>query len=81
MERKPYTAEEKARIVARGEARLGKQHFFGHTTEPIAPVRVLQTLEEKVEDEEAKFHAMYTDLFAKAVSSLQDGRDLRGTIR
>jgi hypothetical protein len=81
MNRKPYTVEEKAVIVARGEAKLGKQHFFGHVTEPIAPVTVLQTLEEKVEDEEAKFHAMYTDLFAKAIVNLRNGQDLRGIIR
>jgi hypothetical protein len=77
MNRKPYTTAEKAAIVAKGEVRLGKQHFCGHATEPITPVAVLQTLEEKVEDEETKFHAMYTDLFAKAITNLRDGRDLR----
>jgi len=81
MNRKPYTAEEKARIAAKIEARLGNQHFFGHTTEPIAPVTVLQTLEEKVEEQEAKFHALYTDLFAKAIANLRDGRNLRGIVR
>jgi hypothetical protein len=38
-------------------------------------------LEEKVEDEEAKFHALYTDLFAKAVANLRDGQNLKGVIQ
>jgi hypothetical protein len=77
MNRKPYTAEERARIIEKGELRLGKQHFFGHTSESIVPVKVLKTLEQKIEDEEEKFHAMYIDLFAKAVSNLQNYQNLR----
>jgi hypothetical protein len=35
---KRYTSEEKAKITAKGEARLGKQHFFGFDSTTIAPV-------------------------------------------
>jgi hypothetical protein len=76
MAHKPYTAAEKARIVAKGEARLGNQHFIG-MTEVVPEVQVLETSEQKAEKAQAKFHAMYTDLFAKAITNLQDGRDLR----
>ena len=76
MVRQPYTAAEKARIVAKGEARLGKQHFFG-VNEVIPAVRVLETLEQKVEDAEDKFHTLYTQAFAKAVANLRNSQDLR----
>jgi hypothetical protein len=75
MVKKPYTAEEKARIVAKGEARLGKQHFFGFGE--VAPaVKVLETLEQRVEDAEDKFHAIYTQAFAKAIINLQSSQNL-----
>jgi hypothetical protein len=76
MAKQPYTAAEKARIVAKGEARLGAQHFIG-LTEIIPATQVLETLEKKVEDAESKFHAMYVDLFAKAVANLKSSQDLR----
>lgn len=76
MARKPYTEVEKATIVAKGEARLGQQHFFG-VSKAIAPIEVLQTLEEKVEEAEENFHKMYTTLFAKAVANLKSSQDLK----
>jgi len=77
MVRQPYTAAAKARIVAKGEARLGVQHFFG-VNEIVPAVEVLETLEQKVEKAEEKFHAMYTELFAKAVANLRISQELRG---
>jgi len=76
MARKPYTTEEKAQIVVRGETRLGQQHFFGVST-VVASVKVLQTLEEKVEKAEENFHNMYITLFAQAIANLKSGQDLK----
>ena len=75
MAHKPYTAAEKARIVAKGEARLGNQHFIGVIEVPV--IEVLETLEQKIEKSEEKFHAMYTHAFAKAIANLKSGQDLR----
>ena len=76
MNHKPYTAEEKARIVAKGEARLGAHYFIG-TTEKVVTSQVLETLEQKIEDAEDKFHKMYTHLFAKAIANLRSSQDLQ----
>jgi hypothetical protein len=68
---------EKARITTKCEARLGVQHFFSPTKVVVPSVQVLQTLEQRIENEEKKFHKMYTHLFAKAISSLKSSQDLR----
>ena len=76
MAHKPYTAAEKARIVAKGEARLGRQYFVGeHKVIPSA--QVLEVLEQKVEDAESRFHNLYTQAFAKAIINLRSSQDLR----
>jgi hypothetical protein len=76
MNRRPYTLEEKTRIVAKGEARLGVQHFFGHSV--VVPTRkAVVNLENAIVDVEDKLHSEYTELFAKAVANLQLGDDLR----
>jgi len=79
MEKKPYTAAEKARIVAKGEARLGIHNFFdGTKTIPVGKaVRTIEILEHKVENAEDMFHKMYTELFAKAVANLRSSQNLR----
>jgi hypothetical protein len=76
MHKRPYTAAEKAAIVAKGEARLGVQHFFGHTPVVSTPKSVV-ALETAIEDAENKFHEQYTVLFAKAIANLRTGKDVR----
>jgi glutathionylspermidine synthase len=78
MERKSYTTAEKARIVARGEARLGVQHFFD-VTKTVPVVKSLETLDQQIEKAEDKFHDMYTQAFAKAIANLRSSQDLRRT--
>ena len=75
MAHKLYTVAEKARIVARGESRLGVQHFVG-VTEVVPAVQLIETLEQKVERAEEKFHALYTQAFAKAIINLRSSKDL-----
>jgi len=73
---KKYTKEEFDKIVAKGEARLGRQHFFG-ISNSVPVVQVLETLEQKLDSTEEKFHDLYSSLFAKAVANLNNSQDLR----
>jgi hypothetical protein len=76
MHKRPYTTAEKAAIVAKGEARLGEQHFFGHgDTAPTQ--KSVVAFEDAVAEAENKFHDQYTELFAKALANLRTSRDLK----
>jgi hypothetical protein len=77
MVRQPYTAAEKERIVAKGEARLGLQHFIGHSA-VVSTQKSVVSLENAIVDAEDKLHFEYTELFAKAVANLRTSQELRG---
>jgi hypothetical protein len=79
MERQHYermNTTEKARIVAKGEARLGQQYFFGYSGKNSGK-QIFQTVDQLLETEQEKFHAMYTNLFAKAVANLKSSQNLK----
>jgi hypothetical protein len=71
--KKPYTKEEFAAVVARGEARLGTQHFFSPVV-AVKTVEVVQVVEQFAHAADCTctvcFHVKLDALVAKTQENL-----------
>jgi len=76
----PHKDEILAEIVAKVENRLGAHNFFGHGTPTVHKVKNPHvTVEHMILDVEERMGDEYTEVFAKAVVSIKDITDYRGS--
>lgn len=66
--KKVYTAQEKAVVVAKGETRLGKQHFFGHGDASVE--KIVHRHIEKTVVEDVVETISYEDVFFNSLQQL-----------